>query len=212
MSVTDAAARNAILYGAKSTEDKRGGIDTQLTDCREIAEREGWEIVGEFSDEGCRPTPAIVAQGSREPVRGPWWPLRASWWPSTRIGSPVARRRPDAPSTWSRSSRRSVGRGDARCQDDFFADPRIGPDGRADGDAEHRGLGAQVGGDEAGHARRKERGAPVGPMPLGYTVEKKVVDGDTVTERVIDPAAAATVERIFDLVESGSTSATRPGP
>jgi DNA invertase Pin-like site-specific DNA recombinase len=41
----------AVLYAAKSTEDKRGSIKTQLEDCRTLAKREGWEIIGEFSDE-----------------------------------------------------------------------------------------------------------------------------------------------------------------
>src|SRR3954452_17181460 len=42
----------AVLYAAKSTEDKHGSIPTQLQDAREMAEREGWEVVGTFSDEG----------------------------------------------------------------------------------------------------------------------------------------------------------------
>jgi site-specific DNA recombinase len=41
----------AILYAAKSTEDKRGSIPTQLDDARAMAEREGWKVVGEYSDE-----------------------------------------------------------------------------------------------------------------------------------------------------------------
>ena len=41
----------AVIYAAKSTEDKHGSIPTQLEDCRELAKREGWEVVGEFSDE-----------------------------------------------------------------------------------------------------------------------------------------------------------------
>src|SRR3954447_6115129 len=40
-----------VLYAAKSTEDKAGSIPTQLADCRAMAEREGWEIVGEYQDE-----------------------------------------------------------------------------------------------------------------------------------------------------------------
>jgi len=40
-----------VIYGAKSTEDKHGSIETQLEDCRVMAAREGWDIVGEFSDE-----------------------------------------------------------------------------------------------------------------------------------------------------------------
>jgi DNA invertase Pin-like site-specific DNA recombinase len=45
-------ATKAILYAAKSTEDKHGSIPTQLEDCYELAEREGWEVVGQFTDEG----------------------------------------------------------------------------------------------------------------------------------------------------------------
>ena len=42
----------AVLYAAKSTEDVRGSIPTQLEDGRKFAEREGWEVAGQFSDEG----------------------------------------------------------------------------------------------------------------------------------------------------------------
>jgi site-specific DNA recombinase len=42
----------AVLYAAKSTIDKRKSIPTQLEDCRKKAEEEGWEVVGEFKDEG----------------------------------------------------------------------------------------------------------------------------------------------------------------
>ncbi len=41
----------AVLYASKSTEDVHGSIDTQLEDCRRRAEREGWEVVDEFTDE-----------------------------------------------------------------------------------------------------------------------------------------------------------------
>ena len=42
----------AVVYAAKSTEDKHGSIPTQLADCLDMAAREGWEVVGEFKDEG----------------------------------------------------------------------------------------------------------------------------------------------------------------
>ncbi len=41
----------AVSYGAKSTLDARGSIPTQFADNRGMAEREGWEIVDEYSDE-----------------------------------------------------------------------------------------------------------------------------------------------------------------
>ncbi len=37
--------RPAVIYAAKSTEDKHGSIPTQIEDCRALAAREGWEVV-----------------------------------------------------------------------------------------------------------------------------------------------------------------------
>src|SRR4051794_9763281 len=45
------AATPAVTYAAKSTEDKRGSIPTQLEDCRALAVREVLEVVAEFKDE-----------------------------------------------------------------------------------------------------------------------------------------------------------------
>src|SRR5436190_13374970 len=42
----------AVIYAAKSTEDRHGSIPTQLEDCQAMAAREDWEVVGEFRDEG----------------------------------------------------------------------------------------------------------------------------------------------------------------
>lgn len=41
-----------IIYAAKSTKDRHLSIPEQLDDCREMAKENGWEIVGEFKDEG----------------------------------------------------------------------------------------------------------------------------------------------------------------
>lgn len=48
-------------------EDKRGSIETQLEDCR--AGREGWDIVGEFQDEGFS-----AYSGNRGPGLEVSWP------------------------------------------------------------------------------------------------------------------------------------------
>jgi len=47
----DKRNQQAVIYAAKSTEDKRGSIPTQLEDCRAFAERAGLEVVGEYADE-----------------------------------------------------------------------------------------------------------------------------------------------------------------
>jgi DNA invertase Pin-like site-specific DNA recombinase len=40
-----------IVYAAKSTDDTKGSIPTQLEDCRTMAEREGLTVVAEYRDE-----------------------------------------------------------------------------------------------------------------------------------------------------------------
>ncbi len=42
---------NAVIYAAKSTEDKHGSIPTQISDCHAMAQREGWVVAGVFQDE-----------------------------------------------------------------------------------------------------------------------------------------------------------------
>lgn len=42
----------AVLYAAKSTQDKHESIPGQLEECREMARDNGWTVVGEYSDEG----------------------------------------------------------------------------------------------------------------------------------------------------------------
>ena len=41
----------AVLYAAKSTEDRHGSIPDQLARTRALADREGWAVHGEFQDE-----------------------------------------------------------------------------------------------------------------------------------------------------------------
>jgi site-specific DNA recombinase len=41
----------AVVYCAKSTQDRKASIPDQLIDCREMAAENGWTVIGEFSDE-----------------------------------------------------------------------------------------------------------------------------------------------------------------
>lgn len=45
------AATPCVIYAAKSSEDKRGSIPTQLADCRAAANADGGIVAGEFTDE-----------------------------------------------------------------------------------------------------------------------------------------------------------------
>ena len=42
---------HAVTYSAKSTLDVKGSIETQRMDTRLLAERNGWQLVGEYADE-----------------------------------------------------------------------------------------------------------------------------------------------------------------
>ena len=42
----------AVIYGAKSTQDRHDSIPTQVEECRQMAEENGWMVVAEFTDEG----------------------------------------------------------------------------------------------------------------------------------------------------------------
>src|SRR5215212_8324920 len=48
MDVTQATTP-AVLYAAKSTQDRHDSIPTQLDDAREMAEDNGWKVVDVFS-------------------------------------------------------------------------------------------------------------------------------------------------------------------
>jgi DNA invertase Pin-like site-specific DNA recombinase len=52
MSTPSTPGASAILYGAKSTQDRRRSLKTQLEDAREFAEDNDWTVVAEYKDEG----------------------------------------------------------------------------------------------------------------------------------------------------------------
>src|SRR4051794_32347333 len=51
MDVTQATTP-AVLYAAKSTQDRHASIPTQLDEARAMADEKGWTVVDAFSDEG----------------------------------------------------------------------------------------------------------------------------------------------------------------
>ncbi len=197
----------AVLYAAKSTEDLRGSIATQLDDCRAFAEREGWEVVGEHQDEGFS-----AYKGNRGPG------LEAAKARAVK----AAEERGECMLVVQHSDR--FARGDGLVADHvgevFFAMRRLGVRLRSvqdDSNLEDVIRAVLIGERNTedskrkslsvrdGLARRREGGKPVGPVPLGYSVESDIVDGAVITRRVVDPEGRATVERIFDLVEAGQS-------
>jgi DNA invertase Pin-like site-specific DNA recombinase len=195
----------AVIYAAKSTEDKHGSIAGQLQDGHALAQREGLDVVAEYSDEAAsafkgnrgpglaramdhaeRMAPcALIVQHSDRLARGDGKRARhlveyALW--ATRNGVTV----------------RSV-------QDPQTFDVKGLVYAALMGDRNAEDSSRKSASVRDGLRRRKDRGAPVGPVPLGYTVQNTVIDGTVITTRIIDPVSAPTIERIFDMIESGST-------
>ncbi len=187
----------AILYAAKSTEDTRGSIATQLKDGRAMAKREGWEVVGEYRDEGFS-----AYSGNRGP--GLKRAEAEAFGAAKEHGEAVlvvqhsdrlargAGFAPDAADNlaevYSRLARKGVKL--RTVQDDLFADPRIAPlmaalMGMRNAEDSARKSGAT----SAGIQREKAKGRYIGADPYGY--------GRKEGELVIDKREATIVRRIF---------------
>jgi DNA invertase Pin-like site-specific DNA recombinase len=196
----------AVIYAAKSTEDTHGSIPTQLEDCGALADRERWEVVGEFSDEAFS-----AFSGNRGPDLD-----RAK-----TLAAATAAERGRCLLVAQDADRFARGAGDAPGAADhlgevYFAMKRQGVElwtvrsGRLDllraaieGERANDESARKTQAVRAGLKRRKDRGAPVGPLPLGYKVESTVVDGQVITSRVVDPVTSRVIERIFGSVERG---------
>jgi DNA invertase Pin-like site-specific DNA recombinase len=200
----------AVAYAAKSTADPRGSIRTQLVDCRDLAERDGLDLVAEYHDEA-----ASAFKGNRGPG------LASAMAECERL----AVEHGSCALVVQHSDR--LARGDVQraahlieyrvwaLKHDVMIlsvqDPQTFP---ADtsmtytalmGDRNHEDSARKSAATRDGLRRRAERGAPVGAIPLGFRVEPTVVDGQVITRRVIDDDGAVTVQRIFDLIARGHT-------
>jgi site-specific DNA recombinase len=193
----------AVIYAAKSTGDPRGSIPTQLADGRSLAEREGDDVAAEFHDE---------AASAYKQDRGPG--LAAALAECERL----------APCALIVQHSDRLARGDGKraahlveyalwalkhdvtirsCQDDqTFGDLLYAV---VTGQRNHEDSARKSKAVTAGLKRRAERGQPVGALPIGYRAQDTVVAGQAIRQRVIDPAKAALVERIYALATAGHT-------
>jgi site-specific DNA recombinase len=174
------ATVQAIIYAAKSTEDKHGSIPTQLADCRRMAEGEDWKVAGEFQDEGFS-----AYSGNRGPGLEKAKALAVKT--AAENGEAVlivqhsdrlARGAGDTPDaadhlvevlTWANRHRVTL----RTVQDDFLADPRMAllmaaVQGQRNTEDSRRKSESV----KAGMKRRAERGMFSGPRPYGYEYAK----------------------------------------
>jgi DNA invertase Pin-like site-specific DNA recombinase len=203
-------ASRAVLYAAKSTEDVRGSIPTQLEDCRALAEHDGLKLAGEFTDEA-----ASAYSGDRGSG------LATALAECERLVTEGAR----AALIVQHSDR--LARGDGRKSKHLVEyalwaikhdvtilsvqDPQTFGDllyavvtgQRNNEDSKRKGAAVS-----AGQRRRFESGKRLGsPIRDGYRLELEDIarDGRPIRHAVLDPDRAPVWRRIFDLVEMGHT-------
>src|SRR5215218_2795945 len=197
----------AVVYGAKSTTDEHGSIPTQHKQGRELAEHAGLDVGDRlYKDEA-----ASAFKGNRGPG------LAAAMAEAERLAG-----RGECALIVQHSDRLARGDGNrsrhlvelvlwARkvgvrlksVQDPQTFDGMGLVYAALMGDRNHEDSLRKSKSVKLGLERRRNRGKPVGPVPLGYKVVRQVVDDKVLTRRVIDPVTVKTVERIFELVEDG---------
>jgi len=197
------APMTAIIYAAKSTADEHDSIPGQLKDCRKLAGDAGLEVGRAFQE---------ASQSGYSKSRG--GQLKAALDECERLaagGEKVAL-------VVQHSDR--LARGDGKkakhlveyalwaiktgvtirsVEDDHtFGDLLYAV---VTGQRNHEDSARKSSATRKGLSRRKERGEPVGALPVGYVREVFTVEGVAVSKRVIDPTGAANVKRIFALAE-----------
>lgn len=196
--------RAAVIYAAKSTEDKHGSIPTQIDDCQALAKREGLEVVAEYQDEA---KSAFHGNRGNQLLRAREHAERAGAVIVVQHSDRLARG--DGITAdhlvelvlWARKT----GVRWASVQDPQTFDGMGLVYAALMGDRNHDDSARKSAAVKSGLRRRADKGKPVGAMPLGYVVDKVVVDEDVITKRVVDPVTSRTVERIFEMVEKGAT-------
>jgi DNA invertase Pin-like site-specific DNA recombinase len=194
----------AILYAAKSTADVHGSIPTQLADSRAMAEREDYDVIAEYSEDG------------KSGYRGNRGPRLAE---AIEHAERLATEAVDVAIFMQHSDR--LARGDGvnqkqviqyvweaqrdgysfrSVQDDMTFTEQSGLMAFVMGLRNHEDSKRKGAATSAGLRRMAERGRHHGPAPYGY----RWIGTGTELRLVIDEIEACVVRRIFqEFVETG---------
>ena len=199
----------AVAFAAKSTEDKHGSISTQLEDARALAEREKLDLSPEreFHDEaasafrGNRGPELAKALAEAERLANVHGGCALIVQHSDRLARGDGKRAKHLVEYALWAMKTGVTIRSVQDPQTFASDGMVYAALMGDRNTEDSKRKSESVRD--GLRRRKERGQPVGPVPLGYAVKKDLVDGNVITARTADPTTVPTVARIFDLLAAG---------
>ncbi len=201
----------AVIYAAKSTQDRHRSIPAQLEDCRRMAAENCWTVVGEYSDEGfsaySRSRGPGLAEAREHAARaaaesGATVMLVAQH--SDRF-SRGAGDKPGAPEAlieiWHSECRREVHL--RSVQDDY--DLRTSAAVANMGERNHSDSKRKATATADGKRRTAEEGKWQGPVPDGYRIERTAA-GAGITRRVeFDPERRQVYRLIWDLAVENAT-------
>jgi DNA invertase Pin-like site-specific DNA recombinase len=213
--MTVARTTPCVLYAAKSTEDRHGSIPTQLEDDRRMAEREGWEIIDGFQDEGFSAYHGNRGPGLEQARELAEKTARERGVPCMLVAQHsdrFARGAGDAPEAadhfvevvlWANRHNVVI----RTVQDDYFADPQRNVSEAANSgqrnteDSRRKSEAVKSAKDRQMAAGTKLGGPP--PEGLLLVVERDDQDRVTARRYERDPERAPIIERIFELSEEG---------
>ena len=212
----------AVIYAAKSTEDRHGSIQTQLEQCRALCEQKGWEVVVEYQDEGFS-----AYSGNRGPglvdAREHAGRVAASTNFQRHQGREVvmlvaqhsdrfSRGAGDAPGAaqalveiWHQERRRNVHLRSVQDDADLRDSASVASIGKRNADDSRRKSLAT----KDGKARQIERGEWLGGVVLdGYRRVPYIEDGAVKSRYELDPDRAPLIRRIFAMRAEGHTTSS----
>jgi DNA invertase Pin-like site-specific DNA recombinase len=197
----------AVIYAAKSTDDPRGSIPTQIADAEAMAARESLTVAGTYSDEsasafhGNRGNGLVQAREHAERLAIEHGECSLLVQHSDRLarGDGVAAQHLVEVLLWGMKTNvriRSV-------QDDRTGESIL--DAALTGQRNHEDSARKSAATAAGKRRAAERGESTGSVPDGYRIEREA-HGTTIVRRVvIDPERREVYRLLWDLVLSGAT-------
>jgi DNA invertase Pin-like site-specific DNA recombinase len=204
----------AVIYAAKSTDDPHESIPGQLKDCRNLADDKGLKVVGEFKDKaksaysGDRGDDLTAALAKCEGLVVEHGSCSLIVQHSDRLarGDAKTAKHLVEYTLWGLKTGVTIL---SKQDQEMFPEGDYGLlMGAIGGMRNHQDSKRKAVSTRDGLQRRKERGKPIGAVPLGHRVEKTVVDGQVVTKRVIDPTTNPIIETAYDRIQSGATPGT----
>lgn len=201
----------AVIYAAKSTEDKHGSIASQLTDCRKMAAENCWRVVGEYEDEGfsaySRSRGPGLAQ-AREHAASAAAEFGTTVMLVAQHSDRLSRGAGDKPGAaealieiWHAERRRDVHL--RSVQDDF--DLRTSASVANMGERNYSDSKRKALATAAGRRRSAERGEWCGSVPDGYDIEHTGHGAAAVRRVVMHPERREVYRLLWDMAIDGAT-------